>query len=87
MHFTKYPININEVNICEIDVSKKVLYGKGFNYFIGFKGDDKVRSSCIMLLKMIGYVKCFDETKCMLFLIEDEELLKVCNKDVDKISN
>ena len=36
---------------------------------------------------MIEYVKCFDETKCMLFLIEDEELLKVCNKEVDKISN
>ena len=40
-----------------------------------------------MLLKMTGFVKCFDKTKCMLFLIEGEELLKVYNKVGDEISN
>ena len=33
-----------------------------------------------MLLKMSGYVKCFDETMYMFFSIEDEILLKVCKK-------
>ena len=37
---------------------------------------------------MIGYVKRFNETKCMSFWIEDEELLrKQKNKVQDKISN
>ena len=33
-----------------------------------------------MLAKMNGYVKCFDETKYVPFLIKDEKLLKVYNK-------
>ena len=33
-----------------------------------------------MLPKTIEYVKCFDETKYMSFLIKDEELLEVYNR-------
>ena len=80
-HKFKYPIDINEVNIGKIVISNKVLYGKKcFKYFIGYKDDDKIKPLCIMLPKFSGYVKCFDETKYMSFLIEDEKLLKTCNK-------
>ena len=34
----------------------------------------------MMLPKTSGYVKCFDETKYMSFLIKDEELLKAYSK-------
>ena len=41
-----------------------------------------------MLLKMLGYVKHFDETKYMSLLTEDEELWKEYkNKVWDKISS
>lgn len=40
-----------------------------------------------MLAKMKRYVKCFDETKCVPFLIKDEELLKVYNKLGNNVSN
>ena len=42
---------------------------------------------CIMLPKMVGYAKHFDETKCMSFLIKDDELLKKYHKIWDKVSN
>ena len=40
-----------------------------------------------MLPKMVGYAKHFDETKCMSFLIKDDELLKKYHKIWDKVSN
>ena len=52
----------------------KILYSKkSFNYFIQYKDDAKIKPLGIMLLKMIGYVKCFDKTKYMSLLIEDEK--------------
>ena len=36
---------------------------------------------------MSGYVRCFNKTKYISFLIEDEKLLKACNKMQDKFSN
>ena len=35
-------------------------------YLIGYNDDDVVRSLCIKLLQMIGYVKCFDNNKTCL---------------------
>ena len=35
-----------------------------------------------MVLKMSGYVKSFDETNCLSFLIKNNELLGKCNKTV-----
>ena len=36
---------------------------------------------------MSEYIKCFDETKYMFFLVENEKLFKTCNKVWDKISH
>ena len=38
---------------------------KSFKYFTGYIDDDKIKSVCTILSKMSGYVKLFDETKCM----------------------
>ena len=46
-----------------------------------------IKSVCIMLLKMIGYTKVFNETKYMSFLLEDDELLGKYNKISDEVRN
>ena len=73
-HKSKYPIDINEVNIGKIVISNKVLYGKkGFKYFVRYKGDDKIKRLCIMLSKISACVKM--------------SFLNAYNKVWDKISN
>ena len=60
-HNSKYPIDINKVYFKNILISDKVAYGKkGFNYFIVYRDDEKVKLLWMMLPKMGGYVKCFD---------------------------
>ena len=41
----------------------------------------------MMLLKMIGYTKIFNETKYMSFLLKDDELLGKYNKISDEVRN
>lgn len=54
-----------------------LLVKKGFKYFIGYNNDEKVKPLCIIILKMRGYLKDFDESKCMSFTITDDLLLKL----------
>ena len=56
------------VGINKILLSNKVSLGKkGYKFFEDGK---KVRTSCLMLPKMITYKRDFDETKFMYFLIK-----------------
>ena len=58
-HKSKYPIDINEVNIGKIVISNKVLYGKkGLKYFIRYKGDDKIKRLCISFQTLVHILKC-----------------------------
>lgn len=82
-HKSKHPI---EVEIEKI-ISNKILYGKGFKKFIGYTNDKKVKPLCIILPKISGYAKYFEETKCINFLIEDDELLEANNKMWQRIRN
>ena len=41
----------------------------------------------MMLLKMIGYTKIFNETKYMSFLLKDDELIGKYNKISDEVRN
>ena len=61
---------------------------KNYKYFIGYLyNDDKVKSINISLPKTSAYVKNYDgQTKCMHFLIDDDDLLKKCNTIWDKVS-
>ena len=69
---TKNPF-VLDVGIDNILISNKVSFGKkSFEYFIGDKYDDKkVMAIFIMILKMSGYTRSFDETKYMSLLIKD----------------
>lgn len=51
-----------------------LLVKKGFKYFIGYNNDEPL---CIIILKMRGYLKDFDESKYMSFTITDDLLLKL----------
>ena len=49
-NYSKYPINIHNVDIDKAITSKNVSFGKeGFKYFIGYKNEEKVKLLCIML--------------------------------------
>ena len=62
-------------------MSNKVLFGKKeFKYLIGYKDAKKNKSLCIFLSKMTAYRKELDETKCISFLIKDNELLEKYNE-------
>ena len=47
-----------------------------YKYFICEKDNKKVRPFCVMLPKKNEHRKKISETKCMSFLIKDDELLK-----------
>ena len=50
--------------INKIVISDKFKHNhKGFKYFIGYKGDNIVRSLCIILPQMSGYIKYFENRK------------------------
>ena len=53
----------------KIKTSNKFPCGKkSFKYFISYKNDKNVLKLCILLPKRSGYVKRFDNTKCMFFI-------------------
>ena len=67
-HYSKYPLDINNVDIDKIITSNMVSFGKeGFIYFIGYKNKDKVKPMCVMHPKMSGYSESFDGTRSVFF--------------------
>ena len=68
------------MDISKIVFNKVSFDKKGLKYFIGYKDDEKVKPLCIMLPKMSGYTKSFNETKYMSILIKEDELLEKYNK-------
>ena len=86
-HQCRRPISIRNIDINKTVVSNKVSFGeKCFKYFIGYKDAKTIRSLCIFFLKISGYRKDFDETKCMSFLIKDDELLEKYNEIWEKVN-
>ena len=75
------------MNINRILTSDKFEHSdKGFKYFIGYKEDDIIKSLCILLPQMSGFVKYFDNgRKKLSFMIEDDSILvkynEIWNKD------
>ena len=86
--YHKISISIYDVDINKIIVSNKIFLGKkGFKYFIGYEDNDKVTPLCIMLPKMSGYRRNYNETKYMSFLVNENDLLERFNEIWDKFSN
>ena len=76
----KRPININEVDIEEIVLSRKKSYSKdSYKYFIGYrhKGNAFPSWLCVKLPQVNAYAKYFDENnKYINLLVNDKEILK-----------
>ena len=85
-HKPKLPLDLNLVNIDQIVVSDKFRHNNGFKYFIGYKEGEIVKSLCIILPQMTGYIKYFENGgKNISFVIKDDDVLDKYNKIWDKI--
>ena len=69
---------IDDTDVNKILVSKKTSHAtkNSFKYFIGYNNNDVIRSLCIKLPHMIGYVRKFEGSTTMSFKISDKQLLK-----------
>ena len=78
---------IDDINVNNILVSKKELYGtkNSFKYFTGYNDNYIIRPLCIRLPQIIGYVRKFNENSTMLFRVKDKQLLKNFSKIWEKI--
>ena len=62
-------IALNLVNIDKIVISDKFKHSdKGFKYFVGYADDNIIRSLCIVLPQMSGYIKYLDNDRKMCLL-------------------
>ena len=78
---SSHRISVNNVHINKIVMSDKGLYVKksSFQYFIGYKSNNDIRSLIVTLCQVSGYVKYFDVTKVISFLTKDKNLPDVYN--------
>ena len=79
-------LKLKNLNFTTIKLDLVNGLGKSyFKYFIDYKDVENVKPLCIMLPKMSGRTWSFNETKCISFLIEDNELLQNYNKIWNKV--
>ena len=58
------------------------------SFFIGYKEGEIVKSLCIILPQMSGYMKYFENCcKNMSFMVKNNDVLDKCNEIRDKIKN
>ena len=76
-HKSKQPIDLGLVNADEIVVPDKFKHSDdGFKYFIGCKEGEIAKRLCIILPKMSGYIKYFEDgRKSMSFVIRNDSVL------------
>ena len=81
-HKSKEPIDLMSVNVYQIVVSDKFKHNnEGFKYFIGYQKGEIVKTLCIILPQMSGYIKYFENRgKDMSFMMKDDEVLEKCNQ-------
>ena len=56
-------------------------------YFFSYKNAEKIRPLCIFLPKRSAYIRDFDETKYISFLIKDDEFLEKYKEIWKKVKN
>ena len=86
---SKNLFNIYDLDVNKILVSKRESCGtnNSLKYFIRYNDDDVIRTLCIKLPQMIGYVKHFDSSKTMSFKVINNKLLKKYNKIWERVSS
>ena len=75
-HKSKQAIDLDSVDTDKIVVSDKFKHSEeSYKHFIGYQEDEIVKSLCIILPQMNGYIKHFENGgKNMSFLIKNSEL-------------
>ena len=88
-HKPKEPIELMSVNIDQIVVSDKFkCNNEGFKYFIGYQEGGIVQPLCIILPRMSGYIKYFENGgKNVSFFIKDDEVWGKYKQIWDVIKN
>ena len=88
-HFYKNKkiLNINDIDVNNILVSKKEKYGKynSFKHFIGYNDNNVIKPLYLELPQMTGYINKFNENKnkntiTMSLKVKDKKLFKNYNK-------
>ena len=88
-HKSKQPINLDLVNVDQIVTSGKSKHSDdGFKYFIGYKEGEIIKTLCIILPQMSGYIKYFENRgKNISFVIKDDSMLDKYNEIWKNIKN
>ena len=88
-HKSKQPIDLDLINVDQIVVSDKFKHRDDcFKYFIGYKEGEIVKSLCINLPQITGYIKYFENgDKNMSFMVKNDYVLDKYNEIWDKIKN
>ena len=75
-HKSKQSIDLNLINADQIVVSDKFKHSDdSFKYFIGYKEGEIVKSLCIILPQMSGYIKHFENGgKNMSFMVKNDNM-------------
>ena len=73
----KKVVKIDDIDVNKILVSKEESYGSkdSFKYFIGCNDNDAIKTLCIKLSQMTGYVRKFESNLTMSFKISNKQLL------------
>ena len=81
-HKSKQSIDLNLINADQIVVSDKFKHSDdSFKYFIGYKEGEIVKSLCIILPQMSGYIKYFENGgKNMSFMVKNDNMLDKYNE-------
>ena len=79
---------INEIGINKIVVPNKSPFGEqDFKYFIGYKGNKKIKPLCIFFPETNVYRIDLDKTEYMSFLMKDKEFSEKYKQIFEKVSN
>ena len=85
----KKVVKIDDIDVNKLLVSKEEPYGtkNSFKYFIRYNDNDVIKSLCIKLPQMSGYVRKFESNLTMSFKISDKQLLKKYNQVWKRVEN
>ena len=88
-HKSKGPIDLFSVGVDQIVISYTFKRNnESFKHFIGYREGETVKSLCIILPEMSGYIKYFENgSKNMSFLIKDDEVWDKYDKIWDAIKD
>ena len=88
-HKSQQPIDLVSVTVDQIVISDKFKHSdERFNHFIRYQEGEIVKPLCVILPKMSGYIKYFENAgKNVSFFLKDNETWEKCKQIWDVIKN